>query len=112
MVVERLSPAVFMRYADLFTGISGDKSPLEKPDILSNIPFVQTTSIVDAGSPPTSKVYIGNFAECLIGTRTELNIRLLQERYAESGEVGIYVWLRADVAFLHDASFCINTVTL
>lgn len=49
---------------------------------------------------------------CLIGTRTELNIRLLQERYAESGEVGIYAWLRADVAFLHDASFCINTVTL
>lgn len=107
-----MSPAVLMRYASLFTGISGDKSPLEKPDILANIPFLQTTSITDTGSPPQSKVYIGDFSECLIGMRTEFNIRLLNELYAASGEVGFYGWLRCDVAFLHTASFCIDTVTL
>ena len=107
-----MAPAVFMRYAGLFTGISGDKTPLEKPDILANIPFLETTSIAASGSPPTSKVYIGNCAECLIGVRTEFNIRLLQELYTSSGEVGFYGWMRADVAFLHDASFIICTVTL
>jgi HK97 family phage major capsid protein len=82
-----------------------------RPPILDAVQFLQTLSIADVASPQSSNVYLGDFAECMIGIRTELNIRILNERYAESGEVGVYGWMRADVAFRHNASFVIASVS-
>jgi HK97 family phage major capsid protein len=34
----------------------------------------------------------------MIGLRTDLQIQVLQERFAEIGQIGFIAWMRADVA--------------
>ena len=38
--------------------------------------------------------------------RDQVSISILKERYADYGQVGFLVWMRADVQLAHKASFC------
>jgi predicted phage gp36 major capsid-like protein len=40
-----------------------------------------------------------------IGLRTEMNVRPLVERYADTGEIGFWAWLRMDIQLSHAKSF-------
>ena len=42
-------------------------------------------------------LFCGDFSQVLIGQRMDLNVRVLTERYAELGQVGILAYWRGDV---------------
>ena len=54
-----------------------------------------------------SDIFVGDWSQLLIGMRTQLQITMLTERYADTGEIGLVAWLRADVATAHDGAFAI-----
>lgn len=101
-----MAPEVSLAFADLQDTLH---QPLRRPDIIQNLPFLDTTSVVPSGSPISSKIYTGDYSQMMIGIRAELSIRLLIERFATEGNIGVFCWLRADMAVRHKASFVIAT---
>ena len=88
---------------------TGDGYPLPYPDYLANIPRYATTSasITETQGVTTtaSSMLFGDFRELFIGIRDQVSITILKERYADYGQIGFLVWMRADVQLAHKASF-------
>jgi HK97 family phage major capsid protein len=86
-----------------------DGYPMPYPDMLASIPRYATTSAsiteTQGTATNTSSILFGNFRELFIGIRNEVSITILNERYADYGQVGFLVWMRADVQLAHKASF-------
>jgi HK97 family phage major capsid protein len=76
--------------------------PLMPPPRVANVPVLVSTSVpvneTQGTSNNASSIFMGDFAEVLIGLRTSLQIQVLQERFAEVGQIGFIAWMRADVA--------------
>lgn len=76
--------------------------PLMPPPRLANVPSLVSTSVpineTQGSSSVASSIFMGDFSEVMIGLRTDLQIQVLQERFAEVGQVGFIAWMRADVA--------------
>ncbi|MBS3961939.1 MAG: phage major capsid protein [Sandarakinorhabdus sp.] len=81
---------------------------LQAPPRVASVPSYSTTSLplneVQGTSTDCSSIFLGDFSEVLIGMRTELQISVLQERFAELGQIGFIAWLRADVALARPAA--------
>ena len=69
--------------------------------------MLTTSSIqVDAGSGnDESNIYVGNFANLLIGMRNNIHIEVLRERYADTHQYAFVAHMRFDVTIAHAASF-------
>ena len=52
-------------------------------------------------------VFVGEWSELLLGLRTQVGIQILDQRYADTGEIAMLAWLRADVAVAHPGAFTI-----
>ncbi len=82
--------------------------PIVAPKLVSDIPILSTTGIplneTQGTSTNASSSFIGDFNQVLVGIRTQLQITVLQERFAEVGQVGFVGWLRADVAIARPAA--------
>ncbi len=76
--------------------------PLMPPPRVADVPILVSTSVpineTQGTSSVASSIFMGDFAEVMIGLRTSLQIQVLQERFAEVGQVGFVAWMRADVA--------------
>lgn len=87
----------------------GQNNPLTVPEMIARIPTMQTTSASIAETQGTattaSSILFGDFRNLFIGIRDQVSITVLKERYADYGQVGFLVWLRADVQLAHKASF-------
>jgi len=85
-----------------------DNQPLQPPPRLANVPLLTTTSMPITETQGTatnaSTILAGDFAECLIGLRTDLQVSILDQRYAEVGQIGMIAWLRADVQLTRPAA--------
>lgn len=75
-------------------------APLAKY-VSAQIPITQT----QGSANNASSIIGGNFGELLVGTRAQLRIEVLRERYADNLQYGFLAYLRADVAVTHAASF-------
>lgn len=51
-----------------------------------------------------SSILLGDFSQVYVGMRTSLQISILNERYADAGQIGFVSWLRADVLVVHPAA--------
>lgn len=75
--------------------------PLQPPPVLANVPILSTNGIpVDQAqgtAANASSAILGDFTQVMVGIRTQLQITILNERFAEFGQVGFVGWLRADV---------------
>jgi HK97 family phage major capsid protein len=75
--------------------------PMRPPARIASIPQLTTTSMpvneTQGTSSIASSLLIGDFSEVFCGMRTALQVSVLNERYADSGQVGFVLWLRADV---------------
>jgi HK97 family phage major capsid protein len=84
-------------------------NPLTVPDMVAKIPRMATTSAsiaeTQGSAVNASSILYGNFRNMFIGIRDEVSITILRERYADYGQVGFLVWMRADVQLAHKASF-------
>jgi HK97 family phage major capsid protein len=81
--------------------------PLIGPKPITDIPFLTTSAIPVNGGAGTdeSTIFCGNFAEMLLGVRTDIRIEVLKERYMDNLQFGLVAHLRADVAVQHAGAF-------
>ncbi len=83
--------------------------PLRKPDIMTNVPILDTAKVPYTGSPNTSSVYAGDWTQMMIGVRAQFELKTLKERFVEYGQIGLAAWFRCDVQIAHTAGFDIIT---
>jgi HK97 family phage major capsid protein len=85
--------------------------PLRKPPAIESMPLLSSsqisTTVTQGTSTDTSRAYIGEYAQMIVGVRPSLQLRfqVLQERFSDNLQVGLLAWLRADVALAHPESF-------
>jgi HK97 family phage major capsid protein len=86
----------------------GMGQPMQMPARLAAVPQLVTTSMpiteTQGTSSAASSLLIGDFSEVFVGMRTALQVSVLHERYADSGQVGFCLWMRADVAVSRPAA--------
>lgn len=77
-------------------------NPLQAPADVGSIPRLSTTAVpVDQGTDKTASTLImGDFSNVYVGMRTSLQISVLNELYAENGQIGFIAWMRADVLLI------------
>ena len=85
--------------------------PLRKPEVLTGVPMLHTTSLpVDetkGTSTDASKIVLGDFSQLMIGMRSRLRIELMREPLAMNHQLLFIAHLRADVAVAQPKSFCV-----
>jgi len=69
--------------------------------VTSKMPMDETLGTATTAS----RIIMGNFADLMIGMRTQVRVDVLMERYADYGQVGFISWLRLDVQLVHPQSF-------
>lgn len=83
--------------------------PLQVPPALSQIPRYATTSIPVNQSQGTannaSSIIMGDFADLMIGIRSQLQVIRSDGRFLDSNEIGLLFVMRADVAWARAESF-------
>jgi len=88
----------------------GDGKPLVKPDLIKGLQFFDTTKFPNdehvGASTDCSSILLGTFSNLVIGIRANLQIQVLQERFADYGQVGFLATMRADCAVFQPKSFC------
>lgn len=87
------------------------------PTILDGIPRLGTNQVptdLDQGTSTgvSSDIFTGDWRQLLIGVRTSLQITVLTERYADTGELAFASWFRGDVAVARGAAFHVQTGAL
>ena len=84
---------------------------LRPPTILEDIPRYATNqepvNRTQGTSVDASNVYVGDWTQLFIGMRTNLEISVLDQRYADNGQIAFLGWLRADVAVARPKAFCV-----
>jgi HK97 family phage major capsid protein len=89
--------------------------PLRRPPSIENLRFLSTTTIPTnevGGSPSTSNtssLFSGYWPSMIIGIRSELRIDKLVERWADTGQVGVLAFMRADIQLSHPQQFVRTT---
>lgn len=82
--------------------------PLMPPPRLANVPILATTAVPVTQTQGTannaSPIFLGDFAEVLVGMRSEFQIQVLSEAFATNGQIGFVGHLRADVAAARPAA--------
>jgi HK97 family phage major capsid protein len=82
--------------------------PLMAPPRLAKIPLLVTNAVpvneTQGTAVNASSIFLGDFNEILVGLRTDLTVSVLQERFADTGQIAFVAWLRADVAAARPAA--------
>jgi HK97 family phage major capsid protein len=76
----------------------------------AGLPPILHTSAVRTGltvgtSTDCTEAWTADFTKLAIGVRSQLTVRLLTERYADTNEVALVATMRADIALLRAAAF-------
>jgi HK97 family phage major capsid protein len=66
------------------------------------------TNLTVGTSTDCSEVFTGEWRHLLIGMRTQLTLRFLQERYLDDLDYAFLAWLRADVQLAQPAAFVVD----
>ncbi|MBA4783194.1 MAG: phage major capsid protein [Rhizobiales bacterium] len=84
-----------------------DGQPLALPPAIASVPMLTTSALpVDLGTgTDESMIIAGDFAKLMIGLRHGIQIELLKERYADSGQYAFIAHMRADVQAEHENAF-------
>ena len=83
-------------------------NPVRMPDVLKGVPWLVSNVIPSyTRGTMTSRatdVFAGDFSQVLIGQRMDVTLRVLTERYAENGQVGLLAYWRGDVQVARPAA--------
>lgn len=89
--------------------VDGNQNPLTEPRMSADIPRLKTTAApideTQGTATNASSVVYGDFRHLLIGLREGINIRLLSEVFAGSGQVAMLLHMRADVQLSWASAF-------
>jgi HK97 family phage major capsid protein len=93
-------------------GVAG-AAYLQPPPSLATFPRLLTNQIetnrAQGTSSDVSDIYLGDWSKLAVGIRVNMRVRLLTERYADTGQVSIMCDWRGDVQVLQGAAFQIIT---
>jgi HK97 family phage major capsid protein len=86
---------------------------LSAPPVLADMPRHASNQIPTNKTHGTavnaSDAFAGDFSELYFGIRTSFRVKVLNERYADTGEIGFLVWLRGDFVVAREGAFQIVT---
>jgi HK97 family phage major capsid protein len=89
---------------------------LEAPEYIRGLPRYESTQVptdlTQGTSSLASDVFVGDWGQLLLGVRTALQIQVLTEKYADTGQVGFVAHWRGDVAVARGAAFNVLTGAL
>jgi len=75
---------------------------IKPPTTLDGLPLLATNQIpvnlTQGSSNLASDVFVADWSKLVLGVRTDVTLTILDERYAENGQVGVLVWFRGDIA--------------
>ncbi|TYR66168.1 MULTISPECIES: phage major capsid protein [Streptomyces] len=78
--------------------------------LLTRYPTNQVPIDLTVGtSTDCSEVYTGDWAQLYFGLRTGPMTIQLVERYADTGQVALLIWMRGDIALAHGEAFAVDT---
>jgi HK97 family phage major capsid protein len=84
---------------------------LTPPSDVASIPFLDTSQILTTETQGTSNlassIYLGQWDQLLVGIRSEIQIAVLDQRYADLYQTGFLAVMRADLALAHTGAFSI-----
>lgn len=90
------------------------EQPLMPPQRLQNAPILESTIVpTDLGvGTNESLAFVGSFGQLVLGTRLGLTLKVLRERYADEGKIGVWAFARVDVAVARTNAFSVATEIL
>ncbi|MEX0708051.1 MAG: phage major capsid protein [Woeseia sp.] len=84
--------------------------PLRAPAVVEAVPFRSSSKIPvddDQGTATNaSRIIFGDYRELFVGMREELQIFMLRERYADTGQFAFVAHMRLDVQVAQPEAFC------
>lgn|GEM_PF-684411 len=87
--------------------------PMRVPPMLERVNFVSTSQIPDnlvvGNASDCSEMYVGAFGHLMFGMREALSIQILNELFAENGQIAFVVHARLDVAVTNAKRFALVT---
>ncbi len=96
--------------------IDGMNQPMRAPQMVQDVPRYTTNQVpvnLTLGTANnTSDVFVGDWRQLIVGVRTGLQIQVLRERYADTGQIGFLAWWRGDIAVARPAAFDVVTGVL
>ncbi|MEW5709464.1 MAG: phage major capsid protein [Pseudomonadota bacterium] len=85
--------------------------PLTPPQALASLPQLVTTIVpinqTQGTAANASSIIVGDFAQLVLGVRSELRIELLREAFSTNMQIAFLAHLRMDVAVTQPKAFCI-----
>jgi HK97 family phage major capsid protein len=89
---------------------------LTPPVYLNGLPLLESNQVPNTltqGTATTaSDIFVGDWSQLYVGVRTQLQFTVLNERYADTGQVGIVAWWRGDIAVARPKSFSVTSGVL
>ncbi len=87
----------------------GQGMPVTLPSMLAAVPMLMTTAApiteTQGSATNASSVVFGDFRELIIGMRENITIQVLDQLYADNGQIALAVHARCDVQLAHKESF-------
>jgi HK97 family phage major capsid protein len=82
--------------------------PLMRPEAIDDLPFLPTSSVPtnQGGGANESTMFMGHYPDFAFGIRSDLQIEILRELFAETHHYGFAAHLRLDTGVFHAESFC------
>ncbi len=87
--------------------------PLNPSPIVASIPRLWSNQIPDnltqGTSTDCSEAYVADWTKLVLAIRSGLTLRVLDQRYADTGEVALLATMRADIGLTRPAAFSVVT---
>jgi HK97 family phage major capsid protein len=103
-----MAPRSAIGYAAL---ADSTNQPLQRPDLLRNLPFLVSsqipTNLTVGTSNDCTEVYVGDFTKIVFVMRERPMIALANDLFALNGQVAFVCHVRADLAVLYPRAFAV-----
>lgn len=90
--------------------------PLTVPGYLDGVSRYETNQVpnnlTQGTSSLASDIFTADWRQLYVGVRTQLQITVLSERYADTGQIGLLAWWRGDFAVARPKAFHVTTGVL
>jgi HK97 family phage major capsid protein len=87
--------------------------PLSVPGYLDGLPRYETNQVPNNLTQGTSNlasdIFTADWRQLYVGIRTQLQIQVLSERYADTGQIGILTWFRGDIQVARPKAFHVTS---
>ncbi len=86
------------------------------PNYLDGVPRFDTNQVpnnlTQGTSTTASDIFTADWRQLYVGVRTQLQITILGERYADTGQIGVLAWWRGDIAVARPKAFHVTSGVL